>query len=163
MPVQQDDINDVVLGREGWLVWEDGFWTDKMRRKTCMAHKGTEDHTIYTTTVHSIGNSRKPMDWDDRKVTPEMGPPNDSGVPQRNMGRAQHGNPGKQAQFHLWDSVADEANALTTVRLLFLCEGDGPYHSSSSFLYHSWLFLELSFERSWFLKRAVSSKTTFIK
>lgn len=38
------------------------------------AHQGTEDHTIYTFTVHSIWSSRKPMNWDDRKVTPEMGP-----------------------------------------------------------------------------------------
>lgn len=63
----------------GWLLNRQD--EEKDMHGVC-AHEGTEDHTVYTTTVHSIGNSRKPMDWDDRKVTPEMGPPNDSGVPQ---------------------------------------------------------------------------------
>lgn len=71
-----------------------------------------------------------------QKSDSRVGAPNDSGVPQSSLGRVQHGNPGKQAQFHLWDSVADEASALTNVNLLFLCEGDRPYHSGSSSLYH---------------------------
>lgn len=165
MPVQQDDINDVVFRRKGWLVWEDGFWTDKMRRKTCMAcvptraQKTTPSTRPQFTPLGTQGNQWIGMT---EKWLQRWGPLMTQGC-HSSVGRAQHGNPGKQARFHLWDSVADEANALTNVRLLFLCEGDRPYHSTSSFLHHSWLFLELSLERSWFLKRAVSSKTTFIK